>query len=295
MRVTPATVARYEKASVDEYRLDLFDDELLERTLIFTRLCILKEHRKSIASFVLFSKTFSALLDEGFGAALLACEPNLFNMYKKLGARPIGRVHNSPSGGYRIPMISIPDPDHLAEVGSPLLKVIRKADPVKAKPFIDWYAALEETEGEIVLGIAPYEGDDEEDAPTHRLLSDGLSDKGVEQLLQNAMVVSCKLGDVLVAERDGGKAIAFVKAGLVDVMVGSKKVGLLGPGEMFGEIAVTLDTMRTARVVAAVPSTEVLLLSVSALQRLESEADRTLVWRNLARALARRLVARTIP
>lgn len=288
MRITPALAAKHEPESIAEYRLDLFDDALLAKMLIFTRLCILKEHRKTIASFVLFSKSFKALGDEGFTAALLACEPNLFNMYRKLGARPIGRAHNSPSGGYRIPMISIPDLAHLQSVGSPLAKVLRHIDPARVKPFTDWYAQREE----IPLGIAPYEGDDD-DVPCHRLLSSGLSDKGVEQLLSNAMVVSCEVGDVLVAERDGGKSIAFVKAGLVDVMVGDRKVAMLGPGEVFGEIAFTLDAARTARVSAAVPGTEVLLLSMSALQKIERDADRAQFWKNVARCVAQRLVDRT--
>lgn len=292
MRITPALSAKADRESIAEYRLDLFDDALLKQMLIFTRLCILKEHRKSIASFVLFSKSFKALGDEGFTAALLACEPNLFNMYRKLGARPIGRAHNSPSGGYRIPMISIPDLAHLKSVGSPLAKVLKDVDPARVKPFIDWYAALERREGEIPLGIAPYEGEDE-DVACHRLLSAGLSDKGTEQLLANAMVLSCQVGDVLVAERDGGKSIAFVKAGLVDVMVGDKKVAMLGPGEIFGEIAFTLDATRTARVSAAVPGTEVLLLSMSALQKLDRDEDRAQFWKNVAKCLAARLVQRT--
>jgi hypothetical protein len=292
MRVTSAFAAKDEKESIAEYRLDLFSEEMLKQMLIFTRLCILKEHRKSVASFVLFSKTFAALGDEGYTAALLACEPNLFNMYRKLGARPIGRAHNSPSGGYRIPMVSIPDVAHLTACGSPLVKVIRKVDPAKVQPFIEWYRALEGREGEIPLGIAAYEGEDE-DVPCHRLLTSGLSKGGVEQLLQNAMVISCQLGDVLVAERDGGKSIAFVKAGMVDVMVNDRKLAMLGPGEIFGEIAFTLDSARTARVTASVPGTEVLLLSMSAFQKLEDDADRAIVWRNMSRCLAQRLVART--
>lgn len=292
MRVTDAFGVKGEKESIEEYRLDLFSDALLKQTLIFTRLCILKEHRKSVASFVLFSKTFAALIDEGYTAALLACEPNLFNMYRKLGARPIGRAHNSPSGGYRIPMVSIPDVAHLTACGSPLVKVIRKVDPAKVQPFIEWYATLERKEGEIPLGIAAYEGEDE-DVPCHRLLTQGLSKEGAEQLLQNAMVISCEVGDVLVAERDGGKSIAFVKQGMVDVMVGERKLAMLSAGEIFGEIAFTLDSVRTARVTASVPDTEVLLLSMSALQKIERETDRSLVWKNMARCLAQRLVART--
>ena len=44
---------------------------------------------------------------------------------------------------------------------------------------------------------------------------------------------------------------------------------------------------------ASVPGTEVLLLSMNALQKLDSDADRARVWRNLARCIAQRLVART--
>ena len=73
MRITPALAAKHEPESIAEYRLDLFDDALLAKMLIFTRLCILKEHRKTIASFGLFSKSFKARCDEGCTAACGCC------------------------------------------------------------------------------------------------------------------------------------------------------------------------------------------------------------------------------
>ena len=95
---------------------------------------------------------------------------------------------------------------------------------------------------------------------------------------------------MLITENDGGKAFGFVRKGLVKVVIGGKTVVLLGEGDIFGEIAFILHTRRSARVVAASPDTEVVLFSESALNDLEKDADRAIIWRNLARVLAQRVV-----
>jgi CRP-like cAMP-binding protein len=104
------------------------------------------------------------------------------------------------------------------------------------------------------------------------------------------MVIKSNKDDVLIAENDGGKGFGFVRKGMVKVLVGDRTVALLGEGDIFGEIAYILDTRRIAKVVAASPDTEVVLFSLSAVKRLESEADKAIIWRNLARILAQKVL-----
>jgi CRP-like cAMP-binding protein len=108
-------------------------------------------------------------------------------------------------------------------------------------------------------------------------------------VLQNAMEIQCRPGDVVLSLGDGGRSMGFVMAGAVQAQIGGRVVSVLGEGEMFGEIAVVLNTTRTATLVAAGNETRVLMLSQTCLDRLDDPADRVQVWRNLAQVLARRV------
>ena len=81
----------------------------------------------------------------------------------------------------------------------------------------------------------------------------------------------------------------FVQRGAVQVEVERRVVAVLGEGELFGEMAVALDTTRTANVVAVGDDTRVLMLSQTCFDRLKDPADVIQVWRNLARVLATKL------
>ena len=104
------------------------------------------------------------------------------------------------------------------------------------------------------------------------------------------MVIKCREGEVLITENDGGKSFGFIQKGIVKVLIGSKTIVMLGEGDIFGEIAYILNTKRTAQVIAASPDTEIVLFSDSAINSLENNEDRAVVWRNLARVLAQRVV-----
>lgn len=94
----------------------------------------------------------------------------------------------------------------------------------------------------------------------------------------------------MLARGDGGRNLGFVVEGALEVRVDGAVVSTLGAGDVFGELAFILGAARTADVVAAVPGTRVVLVSLSAVERLD-QADHTRVWRNLSELLARRLAA----
>jgi hypothetical protein len=139
MRLTKAQDAKSIPSSRDEYHLDLLEDELLKDMIIFTRLAILRPYRKTPAALVLMCFCFADTLEEGGQGVLMSCEPNLFPMYKRLGLRPIGPLHNSPSGGYRIPMICIPDLDYLKAIRSPCIPLLKSVDFTQYYGVRQWY------------------------------------------------------------------------------------------------------------------------------------------------------------
>jgi hypothetical protein len=288
IRITTADQIAAIPESREEYHLDKFPPALLARTQVLTRLAILQAYRKTAASLVLFQQLYAAALARGTLATLLSCEPGLYAGYLRLGFRPLGGVHQGASGGFRIPMVAIHhDLEHVRRIRSPLVRQLARVEGPLPQEAVQWYRMLEAREGSIDPGVAFYADDSDHDV--HAALTRGLSKAGRAQLLRNAMEVRCHPGDVVLGVGDGGRCMGFVRQGAVQVEVERRVVGVLGEGELFGEMAVVLDTTRTAKVVAVGDDTRVLMLSQTCLDRLKNPADVIRVWRNIARVLATRL------
>ena len=272
----------------EQYQLGLFDEERLAELAIFSQLAIHPEHQKSQAAMVLLTHCFIEVLKAGGQAVLMSCDPGHYSIYKRLGMRPVGALSKTPEGLFRIPMIFLPDQEYLSIIHSPVLPLMRGVDFEAYRPLCQWYYQLVRDNGALQVGSSYYPN--EEDFESHHSITEGLSEKGREAFLKNAIVINCREDEVLITENDGGKAFGFVRKGIVRVVIGNKTVVLLGEGDIFGEIAFILNTKRTAQVVAASPDTEVVLFSESAINTLKEEADRAIIWRNLARVLAQRVV-----
>jgi hypothetical protein len=288
IRITTADQIASIPESREEYHLDRFPPALLGRTQVFTRLAILQAYRKTAASLVLFRQLYDDALAGDTLASLLSCEPGLYAGYLRLGFRPLGGVHQGALGGFRIPMVIIAhDGEHLRRIRSPLVRQLAGLEGPLPQDAVQWYRTLEAAEGPIDPGVAFYADDSADDV--HAQLTRGLSAAGRAQLLRNAMEVKCRPGDVVLKVGDGGRSMGFVQRGAVQVEDGRRVVAVLGEGEIFGEMAVVLDTTRTANVVAIGDETRVLMLSQTCLDRLTNSADVVQIWRNLARTLAKRV------
>lgn len=288
IRITTADQIAAIAESREEYHLDKFPQTLLARTQVYTRLVILQPYRKTAASLVLLQRLYDDALAGDALAALLSCEPGLYAGYLRLGFRPLGGVHQGASGGFRIPMVAIHhDRDYVRHIRSPLAAQLIRFEGPLPQEAVQWYRMLEALEGPIDPGVAFYTDDSVHEV--HAALTRGLTAAGRAQLLRNAMEVKCRPGDVVLNAGDGGRSMGFVRQGAVQVEVGQRVIGVLGEGELFGEMAVVLDTTRTAKVVAIGEDTRVLMLSQTCLDRLKNPADVIQVWRNIARAIATRL------
>jgi hypothetical protein len=231
---------------------------------------------------------------------LLSCEPGLYASYLRLGFRPLGSVHQGSSGGFRIPMVLLyRDLEHARRVKSPLLAqlsaALERSAGAGGPDALLWYRALEARKGTIDPGVAFYadsadESGDADGYEVHAPLTRGLSAAGRAAVLHNAMEIQCHAGDVVLAAGDGGRNMGFVLSGAVQAQIGGRTVSMVGEGELFGEIAVVMNTTRTATLVAVGDDTRVLMLSQTCLDRLDDPADRTQVWRNLAQVLATRVI-----
>jgi hypothetical protein len=272
-----------------QYHLDFFGGERLSHLAIISQLKIQPAYQKTAAAPVLMSHCFVEILKAGGQALLMSCAPENFSQYKRLGMRPIGPLRKTAQGGFQLPMVLLPDRDYLSVIHSPVLPLIRGIDFSRYQPLCQWYYELVRENSELQIGSALYSTDDN-DFEGHLTITEGLSEKGREAFLKNALVKKCKEGEVLMTEDEGGETFGFVYKGMLKVMIGDKTVVLLGEGDIFGEIAYILHTTRSAKVVAASPETEVVLFSETAVNRLKNESDRTIIWRNLARVLAQKVM-----
>lgn len=79
----------------------------------------------------------------------------------------------------------------------------------------------------------------------------GLSDDDLAALAEAMSEAEAFEGQMLAAEGDFGHALYVIESGTAEVSADGVPVRTLGPGDVFGEIAVLASGRRTATVVAA--------------------------------------------
>lgn len=289
LRSTDAADVVHLPAAVKEYKLDVLESHLINRVQIFTRLAVIKTFRKTPAALLIMVKAFLDRLSKGDQAILMSCEPNLFNMYKRIGLRPIGQIHNSLSGGYRIPMICIPDLNYFKQIKNPALPLINKhIDWSKYVSTCSWYSELIKTSGGLLARATLYQPDDSSE--NSMPLTNGLSDSGIKSFLNNAMLIQCKPNDLLIAKEDGGKYLGFIRKGNLIVKIDNQNIANLTTGDVFGELSFILKKLRSADIIAGDSGAEVVLCSVSIINKMKKQSDKAIIWKNLASILSKKLI-----
>jgi monovalent cation:H+ antiporter, CPA1 family len=81
----------------------------------------------------------------------------------------------------------------------------------------------------------------------------GLSEEDLAALAEAMTEAEAAEGQILVAEGDFGHALYVIESGAAQVTTDGVPVRTLGPGDVFGEVAVLASGRRTATVVAASP------------------------------------------
>ena len=121
-------------------------------------------------------------------------------------------------------------------------------------------------------------------------LFEGLSKKDLVALARVCEDVEVEEGTLLCAEGRFGSEFFVIVEGEVEVTKGSKRIGVCGPGEFFGEIALVENVRRMADVRATTPLRVYVLTRQSFLRLLDDNRD---VERKVLRALVRRIASIT--
>jgi CRP-like cAMP-binding protein len=80
-----------------------------------------------------------------------------------------------------------------------------------------------------------------------------LSDDVRAAVAESAFEVEAPIGEQLATEGDFGYALYAIEDGTAEVTIDGAAVGSLGPGDVFGEVAVIASGRRTATVTATAP------------------------------------------
>ena len=121
---------------------------------------------------------------------------------------------------------------------------------------------------------------------THVSLFSACSQEELRKLSRRTTDIPIAEGHVLVKEGDRGLEFFVIVSGRAKVSRKGRKVGELGPGDFFGELALLIDSNRNATVTAVTPM-EAIVLS-----RREFEAalaDAPHMTRKIMSGMARRL------
>jgi CRP-like cAMP-binding protein len=84
-------------------------------------------------------------------------------------------------------------------------------------------------------------------------LFDGLSEEDLAPIAAAASEVDAAEGEALATEGDFGYALYAIESGTADVTADGEHLRSLGPGDVFGEIAIISSGRRTASVTATSP------------------------------------------
>lgn len=197
-----------------------------------------------------------------------SCVPQEIASHRGVGFKPNGLPSSNRDHGTRLPvLLDLLDIEGLATLKSPFLPLARQLratmpdvdEGAPAGPSPDssrWKELKRVTEGTEKLQVS--------------FLS-GLSASTKARLLQDGQYVKPEVGATIVKQGERGRELFLIIRGVVEARKDGKRVAVLGPGEVFGEIGFLLETERTADVVAATGDVVVLKLSHEALTRLMSE------------------------
>jgi hypothetical protein len=204
------------------------------------------------------------------------CEPHLLNLYLGLGYRTYSKKNvNSAEAGYLIPILFVPeDVPYLKRINSPLLEYVRDFGSDARIP-----ACVERI---IAAGSAVMSrrlvASTEYWSEVHGALSeleanrisalDGFTEEEATRCLEKSTIIACRAGDRLLKKGGVARNLFVVLDGTLEVRDGETPLAVLGPGDVFGEMAFLLERPRSKDVYAATDGVRVLSLSEATLRQL---------------------------
>jgi len=262
----------FSERQIDEYSLAPFLDELPhEYIAVGERVMVVPRLRGTGLVDQLMNRRNDTALEHDVRIQFSACEPHLLSLYLGQGRRTYAAKNiNTTEAGYLIPLVAFPEgPDALRGAGP-------AAEPgalpaCVAQIFAGGGAVLSplmagEDDYALALRSAMHEIEGQDISAFH-----GFTDDEVERCLARSNVIECAAGDRVLKKGGVARNIFVVLDGTLEARNGDQLVGLIGTGEVFGEMAFLLERPRSLDVYAACDGVRVLSLSESTLRKMVAE------------------------
>ncbi|HMD56490.1 MAG TPA: cyclic nucleotide-binding domain-containing protein [Solirubrobacteraceae bacterium] len=287
---------RFSPRQIDQYSLGPFLSEVPARLMAIGERLMLAPHLRG--STVRSKLRDLALEDIEAGGVRLVfgnCEPHLLSMNLSAGGRTYAeRNVNSEEAGYLIPLVFLDgDTNALAAAIGSLDRNGRPCLPPSIR------AALAESDSVSSASLmAPGEYWAHVEAALERLDQEdlhafaGLDPSETRECISRSNIIECAPGDRVLKEGGSSHNLFLVLEGNLEVRHHGRLVNVLGPGDVFGEMAFLLELPRQSDVYAATPGVRILSLSDGTLHKLMSE-EPTLAAKlllNISRMLCGRLI-----
>lgn len=269
------------EASVGEflsntYQLPLWLESWPAQCLSLTsRLVLQSQWRGSAVLGKLLLALYALAREKDVHFNFINCSPGLVEFYEQIGYWRFGEGFVDPDVGYHVPMV-LPTQDHvhLSKVRSFCTRLSRTMPSTDKgtlwfKEKFPEYAAHINHRTISSENFWVYMEDRLHDLPEKSLgLLSGLSKEEARAFLDTGTVLPCKSGSTLIRPGDVGNEMFVVLEGVVEVWSADRSVSLaiLGPGEVFGEMAFVSKSPRTAHVIART-DVQVLILTQSIFKR----------------------------
>jgi hypothetical protein len=278
---------------IEQYQLAPFLAELRPELLaVAERYAVVPEHRGAGLLDQMIEHNRPFVEPHGLHVVVSCCEPHLLSMYLARGQRPYAaRNINSVEAGYLIPLVTfVPDVDALRGAGistrpGELPKCVQAV--LAQRPTVQCQSLSEP--------IAYWD-------EIHRTLDtlhaqsisafDGFTADEAQRCIARSNIIECRPGDRVLKRGGSARNIFVVLEGTLEVRDGERIVGVLSPGDAFGEMAFLLDRPRSFDVDAATENARILSLSEGSLRKMIAD-DATVAAKlllNLSKMLCVRLI-----
>ena len=120
----------------------------------------------------------------------------------------------------------------------------------------------------------------------------GFGESETRECIERSNIIACDPGDRVLKEGGSSHNLFLVLDGTLEVRHDGRLINVLGPGDVFGEMAFLLDLPRQSDVYAATPGVRILALSDGTLNKLiaEEPALAAKLLRNISKMLCGRLI-----
>ncbi|HEX2042137.1 MAG TPA: Crp/Fnr family transcriptional regulator [Acidimicrobiales bacterium] len=263
------------------------------------RFMIQPDARNRLVFVSLCREAYEVAAARGLDLAFANCAPRLVPLYVKLGFRPYPGSPIATPDGVEVPLVMVPaDEEHFERVGSffaPL--VARHYGPGRHPPLsTESYREL------LDQGDLPYVTDPAAvwervqhhlETSGRRGLLEALEPETVRKLATSGSLLAVPAGELLTEKGLSQQEMFLVVEGLFEAVDGDRRLGLVGEGEVAGEMAFFGTLGRRSASVRAVSDGRVLVLTRPFLDQLRATdpvcaAD---LLFHVARVLADRAVA----